>query len=102
MGEITSGNGVLLGVGFGGDDLAGFVVGLLGVGGGNIIVPALVAVGFDPKKATSSTSLVVTFSSLTRSLGQRSLAGMSYPLLEWTAAAAAAGAVLGSRLIPKS
>jgi len=97
--EVTSGTGALLGVGLGVGGLAGFVGGLLGVGGGNIIVPALVAYGLDPKKATASTSFVVIFSSLTGFLGQRASTGMSYPLLGWTAAGAAAGAVLGSWLM---
>jgi uncharacterized membrane protein YfcA len=79
--------------------VAGFVGGLLGVGGGNIIVPALVAYGFDPKKASASTSFVVIFSSLTGFLGHITLGGMSYSLLGWTAAGSAAGAVLGSWLM---
>ena len=97
--ETTSGQAALLGVGLGVGGLAGFLGGLLGVGGGNIIVPALVALGFDPKKASASTSFVVIFSSLTGFLGHASLAGMSYPLLGWTAAGSALGAVLGSWLM---
>ena len=97
--EATSGTGTLLGVGLGVGGLAGFLGGLLGVGGGNIIVPALVAYGFDPKKASASTSFVVIFSSLAGFLGHMSLAGMNYPLLGWTAAGSAAGAVLGSWLM---
>ncbi len=88
---------VVIGVGVGG--LAGFLGGLLGVGGGNIIVPALVALGYDPKKASASTSLVVIFSSLTGFLGHVSLAGMSWALLGWTAAGSAVGAALGSWLM---
>jgi len=97
--ETTSGSGTLLGVGLGVGGLAGFVGGLLGVGGGNIVVPALVALGFDPKKASASTSFVVIFSSLTGFLGHMSLAGMSATLLAWTAAGSAGGAVLGSWLM---
>jgi uncharacterized protein len=97
--ETTSGSGTLLAVGLGVGGVAGFLGGLLGVGGGNIIVPALVAFGFDPKKASASTSFVVIFSSLTGFLGHITLAGMSYPLLGWTAAGSAAGAVLGSWLM---
>jgi len=97
--ETTSGTGALLGVGLGVGGLAGFIGGLLGVGGGNIIVPALVALGFDPKKASASTSFVVIFSSLTGFLGHMSLTGMNYTLLGWTAAGSAAGAVLGSWLM---
>jgi len=97
--ETTSGSGALLTVGLGVGGVAGFLGGLLGVGGGNIIVPALVASGFDPKKASASTSFVVIFSSLTGFVGHLTLAGMSYPLLGWTGAGSAAGAVLGSWLM---
>jgi hypothetical protein len=97
--EAQGGGGTLFGVGLGVGGLAGFLGGLLGVGGGNIIVPALVALGFDPKKASASTSFVVIFSSLTGFLGHISLAGVSYALLGWTAAGSAAGALLGSWLM---
>jgi len=97
--EIASGMGATLGVGLGVGGLAGFLGGLLGVGGGNIIVPALVALGLDPKKASASTSFVVIFASLAGFLGHMSLAGMSYSLLGLTAIGSAAGATLGSWLM---
>ncbi len=95
----ASGRGTLLGVGLGVGGLAGFLGGLLGVGGGNIIVPALVALGFDPKKASASTSFVVIFSSFAGFLGHASLAGTDYALLAWTASGSAAGALVGSWLM---
>jgi hypothetical protein len=78
---------------------AGFLGGLLGVGGGNFVVPALVALGFDPKKASATTSFVVIFASLSGFLGHASLAGMNYALLGWTALGSAGGAALGSWLM---
>jgi uncharacterized protein len=89
----------LITVGMGVGSLAGFLGGLLGVGGGNIVVPALVALGFDPKKASATTSFVVIFSSLTGFLGHLSLSGMDYGLLGWTVAGSAGGAALGSWLM---
>ena len=89
----------LIWVGMGVGSLAGFLGGLLGVGGGNIVVPALVALGFDPKKASATTSFVVIFSSLTGFLGHMSLAGMDYGLLGWTVAGSAGGAAVGSWLM---
>ncbi len=97
--EAVGGPVLLLGIGIGVGGLAGFLGGLLGVGGGNIIVPALVALGFDPKKASASTSVVVIFSSLAGFLGHATLDGLNPPLLGVTAMAAAGGAVLGSWLM---
>lgn len=79
--------------------MAGFVGGLLGVGGGNLIVPALVALGFDPKKASASTSFVVIFASPSGFLGHATLAGIDYPLLVWTTSGSMVGAALGSWLM---
>lgn len=86
-----------LGAGVGG--LAGFLGGLLGVGGGNIVVPALVALGIEPKKASATTSFIVIFSSLTGFLGHVSLAGMDAALLGFTVAGSACGAAAGAWLM---
>jgi hypothetical protein len=94
--ETSASLRTLIGVGMGVGSLAGFLGGLLGVGGGNIVAPALVALGFDPKKASATTSFVVIFSSLTGFLGHLSLSGMDYGLLGWTVAGSAGGAARGS------
>jgi len=80
---------------------AGYVGGLLGVGGGNIVVPALVWLGFDPKKASATTAFIVIFSSLSGFLGKASIVGMDGRLLAWTAAGSIAGSLLGSWLMQK-
>ena len=97
--ESTTSLRSLIGVGMGVGGLAGFLGGLLGVGGGNIVVPALVALGFDPKKASATTSFIVIFSSLTGFLGHMSMAGMDNGLLAWTVAGSAGGAAIGSWLM---
>ncbi len=97
--EAVGGRAMLLGIGVGVGGLAGFLGGLLGVGGGNIVVPALVALGLDPKKASAPTAIVVIFSSLAGFLGHASLVGLDPALLGVTAVGAAAGAVLGSWLM---
>ncbi len=97
--DVTPRTGTLLGVGMGVGGTAGFVGGLLGVGGGNIIVPALVALGFEPKKASATTSFIVIFASLSGFLGHVSVGGMDYVLLAWTVLGSAAGAALGAWLM---
>ena len=97
--ETTRRPWLLLGAGLGVGGAAGFLGGLLGVGGGNVVVPALVTLGLEPKKASATTSIVVVFASLSGFLAHVSLAGMSGPLLGWTALGAACGAALGARLM---
>jgi len=78
---------------------AGFMGGLLGVGGGNFIVPVLVWLGFDPKKASATTSFVIIFSSLAAFLGHASLGQMQWSLLGFTAAGSVLGAMVGAWLM---
>jgi hypothetical protein len=78
--------------------VAGFVGGLLGVGGGNIIVPALVASGLEPRRAAASASFVVLFASLSGFLAHATVAEIGTPLLVSTGLASAAGAAVGAWL----
>lgn len=77
---------------------AGFIGGLLGVGGGNIIVPALVASGLEPKRASASASFVVIFASLSGFLAHVQVARIDTALLVVTALATMVGAALGAWL----
>jgi len=78
---------------------AGFLGGLLGVGGGNFIVPVLVWLGFNPKQASATTSFVVIFSSLAGFFGHATLGHVEWSLLGLTAVASALGAVAGAWLM---
>lgn len=79
--------------------VAGFVGGLLGVGGGNVIAPALVTAGVEPRRASATTSFAVVFSSLAGFLGHVSLSGMDPAVVGVTAGCSATGALLGSYLM---
>jgi len=78
---------------------AGFMGGLLGVGGGNFIVPVLVWLGFDPKKASATTSFVIIFSSMAAFLGHASFGKMQWNLLGFTAIGSILGAMAGAWLM---
>lgn len=78
---------------------AGFLGGLLGVGGGNFIVPVLVWLGFNPKYASATTSFIVIFSSFSGFLGHASVGNIDTALLAYTAIGSAGGAVIGSWLM---
>jgi uncharacterized membrane protein YfcA len=79
--------------------MAGFLGGLLGVGGGNFIVPVLNWLGLDPKVAAGTTALVVVFSSLSGFLGHVALGALNPLFLGITATMAAAGSAVGSQLM---
>ena len=69
----------------------GLLAGLLGVGGGNMLLPVLVLLGFEPKKVAVAVSFVVPFSAFTSFLSYASFVPMDWAML----AVCAAGAVLG-------
>ncbi|MFW6147809.1 MAG: sulfite exporter TauE/SafE family protein [Thermodesulfobacteriota bacterium] len=78
---------------------AGFLGGLLGVGGGNFIVPVLVWLGYNPKKASATTAFIVIFSSFSGFLGHATVGNISGSLLALTAAGSALGAMVGAWLM---
>jgi len=75
---------------------AGFLAGLLGVGGGVFVLPALHAIGLDPKTATGTTALVALASSISGFAARAALGSLDAGFALITAAAAAAGALIGS------
>jgi len=78
---------------------AGFMAGLLGVGGGNFILPMLIYLGFNPKKASATTAFIVIFSSFSGFLGHASLGHINIPLLAFATIGSVLGALLGSWLM---
>ena len=81
--------------------IAGFIGGLLGVGGGNIIVPALVWLGIPAKKASATSSFIVIFSSFAGFAGRASIGNLDGALLAYTVVGTIAGALLGAWLMSK-
>ncbi len=86
-----------VGVGVGGT--AGFFGGLLGVGGGNVILPGLMWMGLAPKDAVGTTSLAVVFSSLSGFFGHVALGGLDPGFVGVMAVLAATGSFAGSRVM---
>jgi uncharacterized protein len=85
--------GIGLGIG------AGYLGGLLGVGGGNFIVPALIWLGFDPKNASATTAFIVVFASLSGFFGHAAIGNINWNLLAFSAVGSIAGALVGSWLM---
>lgn len=97
--ERTLDPGAALATGLGVGGVAGFLGGLLGVGGGNIIVPVLNWLGLDAKVAVGTCALVVVFSSLSGFLGHVSLGGLDPMFIGLMALMAAGGSSVGSYLM---
>jgi hypothetical protein len=86
-----------VGAGVGG--VAGFLGGLLGVGGGNIVLPGLTWLGLPAKLAAGTTAFVVVFASLSGFLGHAALGGLDPAFLLTMAALAATGSLVGSHVM---
>jgi len=83
--------------------LIGFVVGIIsgmvGVGGGSLIMPLLILLGFDAKKAAYAVSFVIPFSSLGAFFTYLSFVKMDWVLLGTVTIAAIIGGYLGDKIM---
>jgi uncharacterized membrane protein YfcA len=79
--------------------VAGFLGGLLGVGGGNFIVPVLNWLGIDAKVAAGTTAMVVVFASFSGFLGHVTLGGLSPVFIGIMALFSALGSIAGSQMM---
>ena len=81
--------------------VAGLLSGLLGIGGGGIISPLMLLLGFNPKKIAAITAFVVPFSSFSGFLTYWSMGSVDWKLLIWVSLAGFAGATLGTSIMQK-
>ncbi len=79
--------------------LAGLLSGLLGIGGGGIISPLLLMMGFHPKKITVITAFVVPFSSFSGFLTYWAMGTVDWKILLIASAGGLIGATLGTQVM---
>ena len=91
----TKGKTILFAVGA----FVGFLAGLLGVGGGNILMPLLILLGFDPKKVAVTVSSVVPFAALSSFFTYASYVKLDWILLLCVMIASIAGGYIGNYLM---
>ncbi len=82
-------------IGFFAGGFAGFTGGMLGLGGGFIIAPILMAMGYKTKEAAATTAFVVTFSSFSGYLGHVSQGNTNWTLTIIVVIAVIIGSQLG-------
>lgn len=78
---------------------AGFLSGLLGVGGGMLISPLLIFLGYNPKKVATITAFVVPFSSLIAFTAYAVIGTVQWEVLVFASIAAYSGGVLGTKVM---
>ncbi|OJX47166.1 MAG: hypothetical protein BGO78_16965 [Chloroflexi bacterium 44-23] len=97
--EEALSRGVEIAAGAGVGTVAGFLGGLLGVGGGNFILPVLNWLGLDAKIAVGTTAFVVVFSSLSGFLAHATMSGLDPWFVGIMGLMAAGGSIVGSQLM---
>ncbi len=77
----------------------GLIAGLLGIGGGFLFVPLMIAMGYKTKIAAATSSFIVIFSSFSGFLGHVSTGHFNMPLMISTAIAVVIGSQIGARVM---
>lgn len=80
---------------------AGLLSGMLGIGGGGIISPLMLILGFNPKKTAAITAFVVPFSSFSGFLTYWVIGNINWKILIIASIAGIAGALLGTIFMHK-
>ncbi|MEN8139182.1 MAG: sulfite exporter TauE/SafE family protein [Bacteroidota bacterium] len=81
--------------------VAGLMSGLLGIGGGGVISPAMLMLGFNPKKTTVITAFVIPFSSFSAFVTYWLLGNIDWKLILIVTSAGIIGATLGTSFMHK-
>ncbi len=76
--------------------IVGFLAGLLGVGGGNILIPLLALLGYEPKKVAVAVSFFVPFSALGSFFTYASYVPLDWIMLLVVAISAIVGGYIGN------
>lgn len=77
----------------------GFTSGLLGIGGGFLFVPMMMAVGYPTKQAAATSAFIVLFSSFSGFLGHVAEGHFNIPLLIYTSIAVVIASQIGARVM---
>lgn len=77
----------------------GFIAGLLGVGGGFLFVPMMIAMGYATKRAAATSSFVVIFSSFSGFAGHVAEGHFNWPLMIATSIAVIVGSQIGAKVM---
>ncbi len=77
----------------------GFTSGLLGIGGGFLFVPMMMAVGYPTKQAAATSAFIVLFSSFSGFLGHAAEGHFNWQILIFCTIAVIIGAQLGAKVM---
>ncbi len=77
----------------------GFIAGLLGVGGGFLFVPMMIAMGYATKEAAATSAFVVIFSSFSGFAGHIAEGHFNWPLMIATSIAVIIASQIGARVM---